>query len=405
MKINHSQKISLKVLWPVLVLLIPLVLSCGKKDPTGYEEITPAEIEVLYSSGRPIITWQTDKPATGSIFYGTLPGDYTHFAYEAGVFSLSHSIRVIGAESGITYFFAVRSKSPEGLTFVSEEKTFKAQADNQVALLEWTMLNISEGIAVGDCHYIRTPNGYNVVIDSGSDETVNTFFSFCSSRNLEHFNLALITHLHLDHYGGFINGIFDNYSFDSLKLAHSHEPYYNWAYSNLISSAQSNSIGVNVVREGDNLYWDPSINVSVIHAGRIDDDNENNSSVVLKISYGEIDFILTGDAEIPIENMIMDNYSGYDLNCEVLKVGHHGKNDATSDSWLEAVNPETAVIPVDQQSSYGGNSLPSESVIMKLRELGIDVFRSDKNYPNSYRYNHGHITLLTGGQSYEISIN
>ncbi|PJA29120.1 MAG: hypothetical protein CO189_03425 [candidate division Zixibacteria bacterium CG_4_9_14_3_um_filter_46_8] len=389
----------------ILGLILVIGVSCGKKEATQNANLNPNEIEVSYENGRPIISWQTDEPTHGSVFFGAQSGDYDHFAYEAEGLTRNHSIKIISADSAVNYVFVVRSNNKDGLESFSSERTFRPQSATGGDLLEWTMLDIAQGVAIGDCHFIRTPSGYKVIIDSGDGDKVNSIFAFCSNRNLDHFNLAVLTHLHSDHYGGFTNGIFENYSIDSLMLAQRHESSYDGAYGNVASSAEANGIGVGVIKEGDTLNWDPEITVTALHSGSIGDGNENNSSIVLKITYGEIDLILSGDAEIPSESMMIDHFSSAELDCEILKIAHHGRYDANSDEWFEITSPDVALISVDQETSWGGNSLPSESVVSRLFDLGIDTYRSDRNYPNGATYRHGNVTLLTDGVSYDIIIN
>ncbi len=398
-RVKHTRLVS------VLVILSLLLLSCGQKEPTSSEDYTPINIEITYNLGRPHISWQTDKPTYGSVFYGKIPDDYDHFTYESSGLKESHSIKILDADSGFTYFFRIRVHAEDQVAAVSSEKTFIPQSASHEQVLEWTMLNISEGIAIGDCHFIETPNGYRAIIDSGSDDTVRRFYDFCTDRNLQQFNAAIATHLHWDHYGGFVRGILDRYSFDSLFIPHSHTPDYSWAYSEIRSEANSNGIGFGKIYPHTELDWDPLVNITVLHSGTIGDGDENNSSAVLKFSYGEIDFILTGDAESPAESVMLEHYSSALLDCEILKVGHHGRHDATSAEWLNAADPEAALISVDQKSSYDGNSLPSESVIRLLTEQGVDIYRSDKNYPNGEFYRYGHIQVITDGEIFEIIIN
>lgn len=395
----NSRKLSI-----LLICLLPAVLSCEKKEITNPEDLKPLNIDISYVSGRPVISWYTSRPASGAIHYGLYSDDYRHFIYESDGHSRDHSIDVFGADSGQYYYFRIYGRSRDGASDVSEEMRFAAQTANQAELLEWTMLNISQDVAIGDCHYIRTPNGFQVMIDSGPDEKTGTIMDFCSDRGINHFDLAVITHLHRDHYGAFISGIFSTYEFDSLKMAESHESRYDNASSNILSSAYLNNIGVNLIEEGETLNWDPDITVTTLHSGSIGDGEENNCSIVLKISYGRIDFILTGDAEVPAEMRILNSYSNYELDSEVLKVGHHGRYDASSSEWIEAVDPIACAIPVDQQSSYGGNSLPSQEVISRIKEYGADIYRSDKNYPDRESYNYGHVIILTDGNTFEISV-
>ena len=77
----------------------------------------------------------------------------------------------------------------------------------------------------------------------------------------------------------------------------------------------------------------------------------NESSIVIKLTYGNTSFLFTGDATMNTEQGL--EMSGYDLKSDVLKVGHHGSAGSTADSFLDAVAPEIAVISVDSESDMG----------------------------------------------------
>lgn len=98
----------------------------------------------------------------------------------------------------------------------------------------------------------------------------------------------------------------------------------------------------------------------------------NDSSIILKIIYGETSFLFTGDAEYDAEHAVLD--SGADLTATVLKVGHHGSDTSTCYPFLRAVSPAYAVISVGEGNSYGH---PSESTLSKLRDADVEVFRTD----------------------------
>ena len=100
--------------------------------------------------------------------------------------------------------------------------------------------------------------------------------------------------------------------------------------------------------------------------------DKNNSSIVMKITYGETSFLFTGDAEREEEQQILDK--GYDLSATVLKVGHHGSRNSTTYPFLREIMPEYAVISVGKDNTYGH---PAEDVLSKLRDAGSKVYRTD----------------------------
>lgn len=101
-------------------------------------------------------------------------------------------------------------------------------------------------------------------------------------------------------------------------------------------------------------------------------DDLNNSSIVLKITYGDTSFLFTGDCGFEEEQTILD--SGANLQSTVLKVGHHGSASSTSYHFLYEVMPQYAVISVGQNNPYGH---PTEETLSRLRDADVKVYRTD----------------------------
>jgi competence protein ComEC len=101
--------------------------------------------------------------------------------------------------------------------------------------------------------------------------------------------------------------------------------------------------------------------------------NENNSSMVLKITFGQMSLLLTGDAETPVNSYLMQNF-GADLFATILKVNHHGSSDGTTSAWVQMVSPETAVISCGAGNPYGH---PHSSTLQNLQSNHVEIFRTD----------------------------
>jgi len=105
------------------------------------------------------------------------------------------------------------------------------------------------------------------------------------------------------------------------------------------------------------------------------DDASNDNSVVIKLTYGENSFLLTGDLPDAQEtNLIRDALAKNSLSLQVLKVSHHGSKYASSDEFLTAVKPTDAIISVGK-NSYGH---PSQETLDRLIKKGINIFRTDE---------------------------
>lgn len=113
-------------------------------------------------------------------------------------------------------------------------------------------------------------------------------------------------------------------------------------------------------------------NINVIGPISEYDGNLNNYSTILKVTLGESDIIMTGDAETGVEEALI----GQDLDAEILKVGHHGSDTSSSDEFLDAVNPDYALISAKLGNKYNH---PIKSVMEKLEKREIEVYRTDEN--------------------------
>jgi competence protein ComEC len=113
--------------------------------------------------------------------------------------------------------------------------------------------------------------------------------------------------------------------------------------------------------------------------------DENNRSLVLKLTYGAVSFLFTGDIEQEAESALLR--TNVNLRATVLKVPHHGSQTSSSDAFLQAVDPSIAVFSVRRDSRFGH---PHPSVVARYKALGVRLFRTDE---------HGAIHLRTDGQA------
>lgn len=102
--------------------------------------------------------------------------------------------------------------------------------------------------------------------------------------------------------------------------------------------------------------------------------NVNNYSTVLKVTYGQMDVIMSGDAETKVEKQILE--AGENIDAEILKVGHHGSDTSTSDEFLNAISPDYALISTEVGNKF---EHPIKTTMDKLKEQNIDVYRTDEN--------------------------
>ena len=178
------------------------------------------------------------------------------------------------------------------------------------------------------------------------------------------------------------------------------------------------SDGMSDVTDPDFLGWDSAVRVLVLNAGAQPEwanisyagTRINNDSIVLKISYGEVDIVTGGDCEVEGEGRILDLYPEQLPGVELLKSHHHGRADANSVAFLESVAPRVSFIPVAFVAYNEGPDQGAEDTAQTLARLALvqsDVFRFDAaeplGRPNDNR-TFWHTTFATDGISYEVRI-
>lgn len=197
-------------------------------------------------------------------------------------------------------------------------------------------------VGQGDATLLGFPNGQTMLVDAGrSDAAINEAVNGLGPGFTV--DTFVATHPDADHIGGADAVITE---FGVKTVIDSDQDHTTQTYLNYLTAVQSEGAAFKIAQEGQDLSPDPSVSVKVLHV-----DSEaadlNEGSIVLKVTYGEIDFLLTGDAGIEVEKELM---AKYDLSAEVVKVSHHGSSTGTSDAFLAEVQPRHAVL------SYGGNN-------------------------------------------------
>ena len=209
-------------------------------------------------------------------------------------------------------------------------------------------------------------DGQAMLIDGGNADDSSLMYSYLNRLGITYLDYVIGTHAHEDHIGGIAGAL--NYATPGQVFCPV-TSYSTKAFSNFVKAVQKHGRSITIPSVGDRFMLG-SASCQVLGVNSTDDTNE--SSIVLRITYGNTSFMFTGDAEREAENMILNR--GYDLRSDVLKVGHHGSASSTSYYWLRQVAPQYAVISVGQGNSYGH---PTETVLSRLRDADVTTYRTD----------------------------
>lgn len=210
-------------------------------------------------------------------------------------------------------------------------------------------------------------DGKAMLIDGGNAEDSNLLYSYLKKNNISHLDYVIGTHAHEDHIGGLAGAL--NYA--SVGTAYCPVKSYDTkAFGNFVSALSKHGVSITVPSKGNSFTLGSA--TCTILAVNTDNSDPNNTSIVLRIVYGETSFMFTGDAERVVEQAILDGSAN--IKSTVLKVGHHGSESSTSYVWLREVMPQYAVISVGKGNSYGH---PTEEVLSRLRDADVKTFRTD----------------------------
>lgn len=218
----------------------------------------------------------------------------------------------------------------------------------------------------GDALLVVAPDGTTMLVDAGDEGEYPGLVAYLRDAGVDHVDYTLVSHLHVDHMGSM-----DRVLEDHPDVRAAYDGGGTLEGSSIDDYEEAAGPLRTTVAVDDTIDLGPGVVVDVLHSDVGDRDNENNNSVVVRITHGDVTFLLGGDCESFVCERAL--HPGH---IDVYKVHHHGSSDSTAWRLLQEMQPTVALIGVGAGNDYGH---PHESTLDLLADIGAQVWRTDED--------------------------
>ncbi len=239
-------------------------------------------------------------------------------------------------------------------------------------------------VGQGDSALICTADG-NVLIDAGTGASEKDLKAYLEAQGIEEIEYAIFTHPHEDHIGG-ADMVLKNFKVKNVIMPD--KTATTAVYNNMMDAIEAREANL-IIAQPDATYSVGDLKLTVLAPLKSGYSDLNNYSVVVRVDFGGASAMFTGDAEdISEEEMIARYGLTSKLDCDLLKLGHHGSSSSTTQAFLDKVTPTIGIISCGEDNKYGH---PTPSILDRLDKANISYFRTDLE---------GSIVFTTNGEAW-----
>ena len=178
-------------------------------------------------------------------------------------------------------------------------------------------------------------DAYSMLIDTGNWNSSDVV-SYLQAQNIKNIDIIAITHPHADHIGQ-LDKIIETFNVDEVWM--NGETANSQVFASALAAIEINGVDYYEPEVGDVFDIGP-LEIAVLHPKSLAG-STNNNSISMRLQYGDISFLFTGDAEQQAESEMLSQ--GANLKAQILHVGHHGSNTSSTESFIQSVKPEVAI--------------------------------------------------------------